>query len=555
MIGDCPHNFPSVLAGSDPPLLLIGAGMSYGHVPMPKTLAARLMEYFSTRPYIVPTKHATCDDGHAPEGCLYCLSENFLGTPPATASPDQQRYSLAEQIGLFREEMWVGNVELPFNRNFGRHRAVARLAADARLHCVVSLNWDALLERAFEAIGITKTQVFLDQPGPKTTYSVIVADTEDHALNAKQFAIYKPHGCAEKLRNDRAHLPLPLPILKVTHSDLETLNEKAGKASEGNPNPDVTHQIYAAWKQRPFIACGWSGSEQYLQTISQNVKKNGVSTAPDPLSVISMEWSHQVIADSCGTDKDKSLFAVRTSQDTDELLLWAYTRFAVQQLTNRAPFDVKAEIKAIAVDLEKFTHYRHPTIRFCDDFLPSWTRLCCRLGLVDFYHENGEKLDPGRIPLTPRDWHVPFSTHINAAPECRPDLQAATRLLAQLVQGNKEWDLTAFPGSLWNAEHGTLLIPVPHFGQTNSLDLSGMKPLIEESRRYGMLAKIREIKLLPLHALTPLQENEGNARNRHFSSALQRLFPSTGLIADNNGDRINFKVLTLNDIALIGVPA
>lgn len=553
MIGDCPHNFPSVVSGQNAPLLLIGAGMSYGHVPMPKTLAAELMKYFSATPHVAPSKYATCEDPKAPSECLYCLSENFLAMP--SPSPEHQRYSLAEHIGLFSEDMWIGNIELPFNRNLGRHRAVARLAADARLHCVVSLNWDALLERAFEAIGITPTQKLLDQPGSKTSYSVIVSDTEEFALNTKQFAIYKPHGCVEKLRSNRNNLPLPLPILKVTHSDLNTLDNNAGEASAENPNPDVTHKIYTAWKKRPFIACGWSGSERYLQTISKTVKDKGPSTTQDRLSVISIDWSpsHQIIADSCSTDKDGSLFSVTTPQDTDELFLWAYARFAIQQLANRAPAGVKLAIQKIAVDLEQFTHYRHPTIRFCDDFLPSWTRLCCRLGLVDFY-EDGKKLDPGRIPLTPRDWHVPFITHIDSPPECRPDLQSATRLLEKIVDSNEEWDLAAFPGSLWNTEHATLLIPVPHFGKTNSFDLSGMKPLIEESRRHGMLARIRKIRLLPLYASTPLQEDEGNARNRQFSSSLQRLFPSTGLIADNNGDPINFKALTLNDIDSIGVP-
>lgn len=538
-----PHQLPSLIGLSpDPnlvPLLIIGSGLSYGQLETAKELAHRLAQKL-TAPVTCkaesPDKCYLRGEDSAKE-CLYCVAEEKLKELEKVNNHLLARIQLAKELGLFDLRTWFGDADLPLGRNYPKHRAIARLAADERFSAIVCLNWDCFLEAALKAIGLSENETNPDRPGKIKRFAIIVGDDKQLASRKDMFRLFKPHGCVQDLQEQLVTQPHKEPIFKITHSDLSNIKS----------NSDVAQEIKLKWKGRPLIACGWSASEDYLKDIAKDVKSEccRIETG-DRLTVIDKKWqgNHDHIASCYNTDKDQAFFDI-TNSDTDFFWMSTYTRYAVQKMRNYASRDIIQQLDALLAGTpDKSDAAWNCAIQFCDNFLSSWNRLCWRLGAVKCFREDQTQIPSSHIPLVPLDWYVPFDTHVGAAPDQRPDLQAAGILLAELlkIKETNPWRFDDFPGCLWHKDNEVLLFPVPTFlPDYNLIDLSAMKSLIEASCRFNSFARIKSVHLLKLsNDHKALEITQSDIITRAFSSVMQQILPLEALLTSNENEKYNF---------------
>jgi hypothetical protein len=129
---------------------VVGAGLSWGLVPLPEELLRQWKEGAE--------RELGCDAiDNLPGGsaALYAWAERILahlsdrgGTPPKLA--------LAKALGLLADQSWTGNVPVPLRGTTPRHRVIARFAREQRWASVWSLNWDCILENALERVGLER---------------------------------------------------------------------------------------------------------------------------------------------------------------------------------------------------------------------------------------------------------------------------------------------------------------------------------------------------------------------------------------------------------------
>ncbi len=528
----CPHRFDSIISGDALPLLLAGTGLSYPELQT-KDLIPRLRKSPETARCLDPLKCLAGVKGVA--GCLYCLAEQrLIELGLSTSGTVHPRFSLAEEIGLF-DERWLARTALPLRQNFARHRAIARLAADRRLHSIVSLNWDLYLEAAFEAAGIERDVVHPAREGfPIGGFTVVVRDEHQaHTANQSLFPIVKPHGCCFDLDHQRREQPTQEPVLKITHSDLEAL-----KAN----NDDVTQAIRRDLKGRSLVTVGWSASEPYLRLLIQNLSGNLPTSQSDRLSVVikEHEWSarHDEVAHCYASNETSAAFGMENEKTTDKLFLWIYAQFALQRLAESilpSLKDVSARLSALETEMDDPTH-RDWCYGFFDDFLPTWSRLCWRMGGVSVFRK-GAAMPPHQVPAGPQDWHIPFNTHPNSKQdEVRPDLAAAAILLHALDGLSKPlaWDLSAFPGALWHAASNQLAVPVPLFVPSDGIETLGSFDSLVEMWRYGeyfnrIQNPIRLLLLGPAGDFRSVPTSIWQPLLYRFSVDIRRPFPHASL--------------------------
>src|SRR5207247_2627010 len=115
----------------------------------------------------------------------------------------------------------------------------------------------------------------------------------------------------------------------------------------------------------------------------------------------------------------------------------------------------------------------HWTIWWTDEWLPGWCRLCWQFGCVTCIHNN-MPLAPEQLGLEEPDAHVP----LNLPNMPRPDLIAAGNLLAPLWPGPVRWNFRVFPGALFGAAQGQLVLPVPTWPSLFGHAARALKPLL-----------------------------------------------------------------------------
>jgi len=133
-----PHNFPTLRRRGNenhrPSVLILGAGMSFGLVPLPgallaekRTKAEATLGYTSSVPA----------DPHPPPEHLYQWADDIWNELAARSDPNP-KLTLAELLDIPKEEHWRGCVSP--RRNTPRHRVVARFAREGLWHQIWSLN-------------------------------------------------------------------------------------------------------------------------------------------------------------------------------------------------------------------------------------------------------------------------------------------------------------------------------------------------------------------------------------------------------------------------------
>jgi hypothetical protein len=222
----------------------------------------------------------------------------------------------------------------------------------------------------------------------------------------------------------------------------------------------------------PLVVAGWSISETYLQEVFKKrlAPLLGIGKIED-LSIIDLYFrdGHQQITECYKLTKDNTFVrvaALNEGLDIDALFLWLQAKYCLDQLIVASP--------ATAQDVVKISEtFSLPSddaflIDWADMFLPAWTRLCWRSNVVDC-----AGYQPHKLNLDRRNEHVPWRIPKNLL---RPDLKAAGRLLSALFPNKDKWGLAKFPGGLFDASCGRLVMPIPIWAELN--ELAGVKALI-----------------------------------------------------------------------------
>lgn len=469
-----PHCFPSLI---DEPttqtLLIAGAGLSVGYVPIVAELKSKLDKVAQNL-------------GIVPNGGFYELAEAVLESLVIGGKSDAgSRLWLAEELGLLDDRRWFGETGLPLSGNTPRHRAIARFAVEDRLRAIVSLNWDTLLEAALDSVGLAEGDRS-PRPWKITAHTTFVEDAHMTGLkHAHVFPVVKPHGCVRNLEQARRQFrdtgTAPPVTFKLKQSELV-------KLPAGQTLIDQEVQGYVA--KCPLIAIGWKAGEGYLRETVAKSAKAAQHQEQDAFTLVDLFWdqNHTEIATAYGKDNNEAFAEVKTDAQptTDCLFQWLQARYALNKLMASSP----ANQATLQLFLQQLTQpvLGHFILRWVDSWLPTWVRLCWRAGAMQGNdpHTN-KKIEPWDIPVMPRDVHVPLGTMTGD----RRELKAAANLLVSLGSALSRFDFEKFPGGLWHAETRILYIPLPGWrGVAQTADLAALKPLIEALRGLGFVKTI-----------------------------------------------------------------
>ena len=408
------------------------------------------------------------------------------------------KLKIAAALGILDNPAWRGKVDTPLRENWPRHRVVARFAREKRWHAIWSLNWDCLLEVGLESVGFNEYPALTQQPWP-TTYVTNV--THHDALSSADVTIYKPHGCVKALLKaeeeyDKGNYLGAERLAKcflITTSELSELEMKFKDTA--NTDTSFCYRLYLHLQSYPLLGVGWSISEDYLIDLARKALESLTNREdPDELTIVDIVFNnngHKQLAQCYHRDETTAYVRVSKKPNgfpTDKLFLWIQTLYALECLKKHSGANSNA-LQSI------YDRFQQPVcddfvISWVDNFLPAWVRLCWRAGIVPCF-KDGKQIPRCSIRMEKQDEHIPWQ--IENIP--RPDLFTAAHLLAKIGANVKGWDYRKFPGGLWKASKGLLVIPLPAWGQY--ADLSGLKPLLKQLEQD--IGYVRELSILPLH--------------------------------------------------------
>lgn len=467
-----PHGFPSLVDGTTQVVLVAGAGLSCGYLPIRNELKSNLDK--------AANKLGIVGDD------FYELAEVVLESLAKSGKPvADSRLWLAEELGLFNDRRWFGETGLPLSGNTPRHRAIARFAVEKRLRAIVSLNWDTLLEAALISVGLDDG-VRIPRPWEITAHASVVEDEHmRHLGEAHVFPFIKPHGCVRNLeqarRLSRFTGTTPPVIFKITQSDIDNLPVEQTLV-------DKRVEVYLS--ECPLIAIGWEANEGYLRNTVIKIAKVAQREEFDAFTLVDIKWhpNHSDIALAYGKNNNEVFAEVQSMAmpTTDCLFQWLQAKYAINKLIASSPTN-QAALQLLLQQLDQPVH-AHFILRWVDGWLHTWVRLCWRAGVMQGNDPHiGQEIEPWDIPVIPRDVHVPLGTMTGA----RRELKAAAKLLAVLGNDLARFNFEKFPGGLWHAETWCLYIPLPGWrGAAQSGDLAALMPLVEALRGLGFVRYI-----------------------------------------------------------------
>lgn len=478
-----PHCFPSLVDETTlQTVLIVGAGLSYGHLPILVELKSKLNKAANKLGI------ATDDDFYD----FYELAEVVLQSLNVGKTDAESRLWLAEELGLLDDRRWFGDTGLPISGNTPRHRVIARFAVERRLRAVVSLNWDTLLEAALDSVGLAADGAKIPRPWEITAHTSAIDETHMPSLgNAHVFPVIKPHGCVRNLEQARRQFrstgTTPFVIFKLIKTELDNL------PPEQKTLIDMEVQGYIA--KCPLIAIGWKAGEDYLRNTVSETAKKAQHKNQDAFTLVDLFWdkNHTEIAAAYGKNDDEAFAEVKANAPptTDCLFQWLQARYALNKLMASSLAN-QAKLLLLLQQLDQPVH-GHFILRWVDCWLPTWVRLCWRAGVMQGNNPyTNQKIEPWDIPVMPRDVHVPWGTMTGD----RRELQAAAKLLAVLGSDLSRFDFEKFPGGFWDADTRILYIPLPGWkGTAQPADLAALNPLIEALRSLGFVQDINLVWL------------------------------------------------------------
>lgn len=513
-----PHQFGDLLGATRRSDVVIGAGFSAGYVPFPNQLLEEIQDLAETALGVGKVSDHS--------GNLYIWAEKILALIVASGE-SHPKLKLAEAMGLLSHRRWMVDVEL--NGTCPRHRVMARFAREDLFGALWSLNWDCMYEGALESIGFVRGGPVREQPW-LTSYASIVTERDFRRLTERNvLCLRKPHGCVNSLIEARGELLSGNSARAKEISDRFLLTDKELK----EPRTDTLdirffRHMIAELQSNPLIVLGWSVSEPYLQGAIKDLGR-GPGTLQD-LSIIDLSMNaagHTSIAEAFQLDKDAVFFEVTRigdGFDIDNFMLWLQARYCVTQLLLAANSEADTALgAALQAFLDKLTYWSSPgfATSWADDFIPSWTRLCWRAGVIDCPGFRPDKLRMD-MPHEHIPWRLPEGTR-------RHDLYAAAKLLHALDKTPDKWDVSSLPGFLFDSTLNRAVIVLPAWDTPDYL--ASFKSLVDQV--HGKLQIVEQISFIPLHPTIPVAELPSNVIS-DARDAILREWPLAGMLRDGN---------------------
>jgi hypothetical protein len=488
-----------LLGGTSIPILILGAGVSYGLVPNPK-------ELFPTGCQQAERKIGCCsgiDYDNQGGNDLYSWAESIVNELEQRGEP-LAKLRIAKELGILSDPRWQPRVSCRALQNLPRHRIIARFVREKRWKAIWSLNWDTYLETALESIGICcDTNSTLNNFPWITKYRTFVTEA-DYAVSDDVFKLHKPHGCVRSLIQAKKELNIGNPHGKAEQLSERFLVTRSEMASLSHRATSQDHNFYSnirdAFSGRSLYTFGWKAeAEGYILESLTAISSQLRTDFEDGLCVINRsfydEGGHGRLASIYGKTREEAFVEVEKGFCSDDLLLWLQARYLLGKLLNWTNGVQKTLIQEIVDSIASPAPATQRLLYdWADCLLPAWMRLCWRAGLVECRNSDDQLIEPHDIRLETPDEHIPLSLIPN--PD-RTDLKSAIPLLLSVINGNANLDLRKYPGGIYRVSDCTLIVPLPGW-ETDYNDLEGLKPLIEEVRQSRGFGFVEKIAVLPL---------------------------------------------------------
>lgn len=493
-----PHEFPEFISANRPVSLIIGAGVSHGLVPLPWELIRdkkiSVDKVLEDRYGCVPV-HVDISKNDA----LYEWAEGIL-KQLEKIEPTKAKLILAQELGLTKDPRWMAKVDVELRGSSARHRVIARFAKEGLWETIWSLNWDTILESALECVGLERGDGPKTQPWP-TLYSINLLINDFSATSPKHIiTINKPHGCVYSLLEAEKEFKNGNEKIAREKSERLIIGKTELSVVRDNPHDSAfLNKLKTELVTAPLTAVGWSASEKSLRRAFKSVVLPRSNSAKlEELTIIDPFFNnagHQELLECYELKQDQVHFDVETVENgytVDQLFLWLQARYVLQQLSDRAPVPWKAKIDAQFVNLNSGNRPKI-LIDFADYYLPTWVRLCWRIGILKC-----PGFSPDMLRLDSPEDHVPINKEIETD---RQELKAAAGLLTRLIDDGTAWDFAGLQGELqgglWDEETGHLVVPLPAWEDPSLFnDLRALAPLMRGMKRN--MAFIRKVSILPL---------------------------------------------------------
>ena len=505
-----------------PPLLIVGAGLSSGLVPRANELATAIC---ARKGEIEDELQIAAGPAIAPEceSDLYAWAGHCIDelTAKHSHSDVTAKARLATAMGLTTDKRFLAQAGVGPRGSTPRHRALARLARENRIRAVWSFNWDCWLESSFDAVGLRRhdeSSQRVANEGWKTRYRVWFKNEPAHNAIDTQL-LFKAHGCVRALQEGQGDFVIAKSEMEAPQPDSKTTLLRKQIGADGGA-----------------IAIGWAAREPYVVNVFATQTPPAHAALQGGITFVDMadQADHQTIRRAYGAQAGNAAVAVKVNPDgpgqTDHLMLWLQTKRGIRSLhqtcsdqqSQRALLQIERQLPAFD-DASMCSSW---IASFFDDWLPVWLRCCYftgaqkELGVVPGHEFNV-------LPSDRRDAHIHWSNPSTG----RQDLQAAISLLLALsdpAQPHCPWLFDDFPGALWHPQNSHLILPVPIWADHQCAARATLKPLVE-SLHWAGKGRIETLTLLPLTPLGDTQPVDAPLRLQGWKEAVASCFNHAAL--------------------------
>ncbi|MDY6994881.1 MAG: SIR2 family protein, partial [Pseudomonadota bacterium] len=441
------------------------------------------------------------------------------------------KHKIAKAIKVLDNPRFLAKINIPIRGATFRHRVVARLAREGRWHVIWSLNWDVVLEAALQSVGLINNEK--GQPPERLPsswpewYTTWTQPQINPGESNKVIRVMKPHGCVEKLSNGND-------TFLMTISELDNIKTSI---KENN------HNLVADFNSKPLISIGWRVAEDYIREILEECyQANSLAKKDidDTLSIVDIKkWSeyHDFLLEKYGMDEGSSFFEVKSKEcpTTDDLFVWIQTIFGLNCLM----YISAAANREIGVLQKLLEDIKDPECEswlnsWFDNFLSTWVLLCFKSKKVTF-NLAAQPIRTSVVPTHRRDEHIPWSD--GSVP--RKDLLGASYLLSAMAESAKEWNMTEYPGGIWDEENRHLVLPLPAWERNNNINLMSLRSL-SDGWHWGKKGAIKQLSILPIFDEKPEEQLE-EAVVMNWKSQVASLMDTTSLSKIENIGLLNLE--------------
>lgn len=486
-MANVPHQFEKFTSGEEKAVLMVGAGLSYGIVPM----AAGLLPYAQKTAQELNMaddkfNHIDIESDDGKRSAIYYYSDVIL-----SHYPDKLDY--ATKLGILNDPKWFAKVGLPLRGTTPRHRVVARFARENLLHEIWNYNWDTILESAFESVGFTRGRYDgINQPWNTLFDSIITYDDLTATPTDGFFKIYKPHGCLLAMKKaQELQVSNPSKSKKIADRFMIGQNELSINTqwTEQEPGKTFLSLMHTSLNHHVMIV-GWSLPEGYINNkLSEGMQS--IQANREHLAIIDPKFNdkgHATICKRYDLSENDTYFAVNSSQTdltTDNLFLALQTKYSLKQLLKNTD-EESDEWNTIQNALSScdLGSANNTLLSWADNFLPAWIRLCWRTE-----HLKVRTFNPFDIRLEKQDVHIPYQ----GIETTRIDMEMAATIFHYIQNSKIDWDFSTFAGGLWDYENTRLVIPLPNATFSTLHVIKPLVKMIEEKVAY-----ITSIAIMPI---------------------------------------------------------